>query len=525
METLSIRELLEAVTRGQIRIPAFQRGFVWDPERVAHLMDSIHKGYPFGSLLFWRTKEQLKSDRDLGPWKIPEPKEDYPVDYVLDGQQRTSSIFGVFQRGLEPDASVDWLPVFFDLDAETTAQESQFVALKSEDADPNRHFPLNTLFDSPAYRSATEAFSPETIKRIDAMQEVFKEMKIPVQVTKTEDKATVAIIFERVNRQGVELNTLQLLSAWTWSEDFQLQDQFTELAEEIEPFGFADLGGDTNLILRCCSAILAADSSPEALMSLNGGEVRDQFERITNGIKYAIDHLKSHYHVERLSNLPFTTLLVPLSVFYAVEGEKERNITDDQRKQIDRWFWRSSFSKRYSSGVIRNLNADIAQMNALRDGKPSTIDDIQALPDKSYFIDNRFGSGNVNTKTFILMLADHTPRSFSSGTRVNLADTLKAANRTEFHHLMPRAFLKETAQTSEIHESALVNFAFLSRADNRLLGGKAPSSYRTDMPENTEEILKSAICPESLFNDDYPLFADERAGWLVDKANKLCGFE
>lgn len=523
METLSIRELLEAVARGQIRIPAFQRGFVWDPERVAHLMDSIYKAYPFGSLLFWRTKEQLKFDRDLGPWKIPEPKEDYPVDYVLDGQQRTSSIFGVFQRGLEPDPSVDWAPVYFDLQAEATAQESQFVALKDEDVDPDRHFPLNTLFDSPAYRLATEKFNPETIIRIDAMQEVFKEMKIPVQVTKTDDKATVAIIFERVNRQGIELNTLQLLSAWTWSEDFQLQDQFTELAEEIEPFGFADLGSDTNLLLRCCSAILAADSSPEALMQLNGGGVRDQFDRITNGIKYAIDHLQTHYHVERLSNLPFTTLLVPLSVFYAVEGDKERNISDEQRREIDRWFWKASFSKRYSSGVIRNLNADIAQMNALRDNGKSTLDALHVDIDKAYFTENRFGSGNVNTKTFILMLADMKPRSFSSGAQVKLAETLKAANRTEFHHLMPRAFLRDSGQTLLINESALVNFAFLSRADNRLLGGKAPSDYRSQMPANVDEILAAALCPESLFADAYEPFADERAGWLVAKARQLCG--
>ena len=83
MEDLSIREIVEQVGRGQIRIPAFQRGFVWEPERVAYLMDSIYKGYPFGSLLFWRTKEKLKFDRDLGPFTLPSPKEDYPVDYVL----------------------------------------------------------------------------------------------------------------------------------------------------------------------------------------------------------------------------------------------------------------------------------------------------------------------------------------------------------------------------------------------------------------------------------------------------------
>ena len=148
MEDLSIREILEQVSRGQIRIPAFQRGFVWDAERVAYLMDSIYKSYPFGSLLFWRTKEKLKFDRDLGPFTLPTPKEDYPVDYVLDGQQRVTSIFGVFQTELKMSMASEsgWLPIYFDLLAEPTAQESQFVALRPADVVPGRHFPLRTSF-------------------------------------------------------------------------------------------------------------------------------------------------------------------------------------------------------------------------------------------------------------------------------------------------------------------------------------------------------------------------------------------
>jgi uncharacterized protein with ParB-like and HNH nuclease domain len=71
MEAIFIREIIEQVQRGQIRIPEFQRGFVWEPDRVAYLMDSIYKGYPFGSLLFWRTSEKLKVERDLGPFELP----------------------------------------------------------------------------------------------------------------------------------------------------------------------------------------------------------------------------------------------------------------------------------------------------------------------------------------------------------------------------------------------------------------------------------------------------------------------
>jgi hypothetical protein len=135
MEQRTIRQILEQVAAGQIRIPAFQRGFVWKPTRVAYLMDSIFKGYPFGSVLFWRTKEQLRTERDLGPFKLPAPTEDYPVDYVLDGQQRVTSIFGVFQTELPMVNHVDWQDIYFDLIADPSAQETQFFALAPDDVD------------------------------------------------------------------------------------------------------------------------------------------------------------------------------------------------------------------------------------------------------------------------------------------------------------------------------------------------------------------------------------------------------
>ena len=264
------------------------------------------------------------------------------------------------------------------------------------------------------------------------MQAVFKENKIPVQISKTEDKATVAIIFERINRQGVELTTLQLLSAWTWSEEFQLQEQFAELEEELGPFGFAEVGGDTNLLLRCCSAVPTDDASPQALMGLNGSAVRAKFDEITNGVKYAVDYIRANFLAETLNNLPFTTLLVPLAVFFAVDGNKERSVTDVERRRINHWFWRSSFSKRYSSGVLRNLNMDIEQMKALREGRESALGDFPVSINPEFFTENTFGIGNVNTKTFILMLASARPRSFISGAAIDLEATLKPANRTSF---------------------------------------------------------------------------------------------
>ncbi len=463
----------------------------------------------------------LRVERDLGPFKLPPPKADYPVDYVLDGQQRLTSIFGVFQTELKMENNIEWSDIYFDLQADNSAQDTQFVALREDAVDLLRHFPLKTLFDTTAYRKATRTFDDETAKKIDEVQSIFKETRIPIQMSNTEDKATVAIIFERVNRQGVELDTLQLLSAWTWSEEFQLQEQFSDLAEQLAPFGFAAVGGDTDLLLRCCSAILTDDASPEALMSLNGSIVRRDFDKVMNGVKYSVDYVRQNFHVETLSNLPFTTLLVPLSVFFGVEGNKEAKYNDFQRSQINRWFWRSVFSRRYSSGVLRSLKADISEMRKLRDGKASSLGDFSVSISDDFFTGNKFGMGNVNTKSFILMLAHRKPLSFVSGAEIDLARTLKESNRVEFHHLMPRQFLQETGQNSP-DESALANFCFLSRADNRQLGGVSPTKYRSKMPTDVGAILERAICPQSLFSDNFSTFTAERASMLTAAARLLC---
>ena len=130
-QSYTIRKLLDSVLSGGIRIPAFQRGFVWDMDRVAYLMDSIYKQFPFGSLLFWRTRSQLTIERELGQFKLPSPDEDYPIDYVLDGQQRLTSVFSVFQTQLTPSENGNWSSIYFDMSADEDAQDSQFLALSS----------------------------------------------------------------------------------------------------------------------------------------------------------------------------------------------------------------------------------------------------------------------------------------------------------------------------------------------------------------------------------------------------------
>jgi hypothetical protein len=154
----SIRRILEQIDSGQIRIPVFQRGFIWDADHVAKLLDSIYKGYPFGSLLFWLTGERLVAERTLGPFGLPDPTKKHPVYYVLDGQQRVTSLFVTFQTEHKLPDDPSWRSVYFDVLAKEDMQQSQFLALENNDVEPARHFPLSTLFDPVKYREATKPF-------------------------------------------------------------------------------------------------------------------------------------------------------------------------------------------------------------------------------------------------------------------------------------------------------------------------------------------------------------------------------
>lgn len=168
-EPITIRRLIDRITTGDIRIPAFQRDFVWEPEQVAFLLDSIYKGFPIGTVILWKTDTRLNTEKRLGQFELPEPRKDYPVNYVLDGQQRLTSLFSVFQTELTP-ISNEWVDIYFDMFAEESMQESVFVPLDGSEVDDMRHFPVKVLFDPVAYRSATNKLGNDQILKLDDLQ-------------------------------------------------------------------------------------------------------------------------------------------------------------------------------------------------------------------------------------------------------------------------------------------------------------------------------------------------------------------
>ena len=99
-ESSNYNELITNIESGRVKIPQFQRKFVWSLDMTVKLLDSIVKGYPIGSFILWKTKDRLRSIRNVGGVNLPEPPKGDMIQYVLDGQQRMTSLY-VAMKGLK----------------------------------------------------------------------------------------------------------------------------------------------------------------------------------------------------------------------------------------------------------------------------------------------------------------------------------------------------------------------------------------------------------------------------------------
>jgi hypothetical protein len=165
---------------------------------------------------------------------------------------------------------------------------------------------------------------------------------------------------------------------------------------------------------------------------------------------------------------------------------------------------------------------DVQDAVNLRLGLPNIMDSVSDEIGPEFYLQRVFNVGSVASKTLILQLAGREPRSFLSGSRIELDVVLSEPNRKEYHHCYPKAFLaREGLELGGISPSALANYAFLNRAENREISDRAPSVYRAQMPADVGQICASQLLPESLFRDDWLVFIEQRANLLAEDARSL----
>ena len=128
------QHLFSEIDTGKIKIPKFQRDFVWGKEQTAKLIDSIIKGYPIGTFILWKTRDELRHFKNIGNIELPETPKGDAVNYVLDGQQRITSLYAV-RKGIiltRDNKEIDYKDLFNEQIEFEKKERTELINLKDK---------------------------------------------------------------------------------------------------------------------------------------------------------------------------------------------------------------------------------------------------------------------------------------------------------------------------------------------------------------------------------------------------------
>jgi len=217
VRTVLVEDLLYALRTDRLRTPSFQRMFVWQREDVIALLDSMFKGYPIGSLIFW----ERPTDSAIEPSSAARPGQAPRSDawYVIDGQQRLRAITGTLAANAPPP-----FDVAFDLDAE------QFVEARMGD---DSLLPLHLILDTAALLEHLRGLpEPHKRARLDAANRVaraLRDYRLPLTIVRG-DETQVEEVFRRLNERGIPLTWIDVQHAVRW----RAEDAETVAKAQIE---------------------------------------------------------------------------------------------------------------------------------------------------------------------------------------------------------------------------------------------------------------------------------------------------
>jgi hypothetical protein len=120
-------------------------------------------------------------------------------------------------------------------------------------------------------------------------------------------------------------------------------------------------------------------------------------------------------------------------------------------------------------------------------------------------------------------MAQLRPKSFLTGSEVDLGSVLSSYNARQFHHIYPKAYL--AANGVAFHQANVIsNICFLAASENNAISDKNPEDYFNDIPDSHKaEVFEAALIPDEAKNGDLPFeeFIKLRTEKLISVGQKL----
>ena len=506
--------LMGDIEKGQVKVPQFQRDFVWDLKRSARLLDSIIKGYPIGTFILWKTKERFRMVRNIGGFVLPAPDEGDFTELVLDGQQRLTSLFAAMkgEKVTKDDGHVDdFSQIYVDLQA---TGDDPLIVIDIAGKDPKSIITLRDLLYGGLMQLA--AYPQQYHGKLDEYRNRIASYNFSLISVKDAPLDVATEIFTRINTGGKELTLFEIMIAKTYDEKlkFDLAEKFDELIDNLEIIDYETIS-DAN-VLQTIAIILEKECTRSKILSLKKQDFINTWEKAKDAIERACEYFNGYYRIPVSGLLPYSPLVVPFAYFFFKHPDRP---TGDKQKYLEDFFWRCALSGRYSSGVEGKLAQDIKRMDLiLKDELPKYEWGIDTSPE--FIMQNGwFSTGRSYIKAILCIYAYHEPKSFVDNAKININnDWLKQANSKNYHHFFPKDFLKKKGE-DEFKINHILNITIVDDFLNkRQIKTKAPSQYMAEFQMKNPKLIATMkthlindLAKYGVWGDDYEKFFNERA--------------
>lgn len=576
IEKESLGGLLDEAEGGSAQLPDFQRGWIWDDDRVRSLLASISLEYPIGAVMMLRTGGETIRFKQR-PLEGAAPSSDREAErLILDGQQRLTSLFQSLrldqpvqtrdQRG-RPVKRWYYINMRWALDpgkdreeAVVSLPEDRLIKRFGRDtvedySTPEREyetmlFPLSKAFSSFDWRVGFERFWNHDPDKMELWNEFerkivkrFEQYQVPViELGKDTPKEAVCQVFEKVNTGGVTLTVFELLTATFAADDFELRKDWDQKKRDIHSHQV--LAGVSNTDFLQAVTLLATrkrredalgdlrdeDRAPgigcrrSDMLGLQLHEYKRWADPLVGGFETAARFLHSQ-HLYDARFLPYGSQLIPLVAILTELGQRWE--PHRAREKLARWYWCGVLGELYGGSTETRFARDLPEVLNWIDGsgpEPRTVYDAEFSPGRLLTLRTRRSAAY---KGLYALLLREGARDWMTGEESSIQGYFDAS--IDIHHVFPQRWCKKK-RIEPARCDSIVNKTPLAASTNRRIGGAAPRKYLArivdeDIPQDVlgRYIQSHLIDPGHLWSNDFNAYFDARRSALLYKIGVVMG--
>lgn len=296
---ISIKEAIDHIDRQEYLLPSIQRKFVWTASQIETLFDSIMRGYPINSFMFWHIhdseiKKNFRFYKFLSAYReffhVNNPDFDAigcsDFEAVIDGQQRLTSLYlglkGTYAYKMPRKwwaDNEDALPtrrLYLNLDSDESNKPDDEISLAYDfrfltETEKNKFresgegywflvrdiLNMTTSTDVVKYVIDHQLTGKQTAVLSQLMQRVHQDKLINYYLEDKQDIDAVLDIFMRTNSGGVPLSFSNLLMSitianWETEDGSDARKALSELVSEVFQIGKPGFMISEDFILKTC---------------------------------------------------------------------------------------------------------------------------------------------------------------------------------------------------------------------------------------------------------------------------------